>query len=548
MVRVNDAVDPNSAFDESRGDSKAFRSTQDGLHACKEWLATCRKDHNGCQVVLLSFLPPRLVYVRGAPRVVSFNDLDGIHNYATLSHCWGSQTFLTLSKSNLEEFGRQIPAAALSRTFLDAIFVCQQLGVEYIWIDSLCIIQDDQQDWHREAALMTKVYGHSYINIAASGAADGNDGLFFQRPTTWRCRVKAPLDGGGVWYDCVPFNMHNDSIRLMPLSGRGWAVQERLLPHRSLLFTRTQVFWECYESTTCETFPEFYSKELYHDSYIYNRGVTPKQQVHYIKWVDIVRQYTESSLTFQRDKLVAISGLAQEIQKYTGDQYLAGLWRKNLEHSLLWINTTLTNNNDALLSLKDPPCKVPSWSWASIRMPVSVFDRDLNPREALLIQVLNILTSPEEDPFEAISTAHIVLGCSHMMIGELDSVDINGPCMIVGGKRMSLRQTTFSQPHDKLALLYLLPVLIYFPPVPVEGRPRWNNLLKGLLVRPNGTCRGEFQRIGMFEQYFRHDDHIYCQEDLENFFARTGAEVTDEIYSRVFHDENGVKRKMITLV
>jgi hypothetical protein len=85
-----------------------------------------------------------------------------------LSHCWGEMNFLTLSRSNLEAFQAQIPQEALSQTFIDAIRISRDLGFSYLWIDSLCILQDDPNDWGRESALMSAVYGGSGLNIAVT--------------------------------------------------------------------------------------------------------------------------------------------------------------------------------------------------------------------------------------------------------------------------------------------------------------------------------------------------------------------------------------------
>ncbi|KAN0108862.1 HET domain containing protein [Hyaloscypha variabilis] len=556
MVHVNDASDIISNSGVSTVKKDKVWSTQDAFNSCKEWITKCQKEHSSCRVSLPFFLPTRLVYVRGKPRVVSLDDMKSVQNYATLSHCWGSQTFLTLPKSTLEDFGRQIPSDALSKTFLDAILVCKQLGVDYIWIDSLCIIQDDPQDWQNEAGLMSDVYGHSYINIVASGAVDGRAGLFFRRSGAWRCRVKVPLAGGPAVYECVPFNMHTESIRPMPLSNRGWAVQERLLPHRSLLFTATEVFWGCNENIACERFPKSYPTELYSDYYSYSRGASRKQRVHEILWPEVVEQYSRCRLTFQRDKLVAISGVAREIQIHTRDQYVAGMWRSGLEQSLLWSTDVPINDSKFSNSPENPPCKAPSWSWVSVYNSASL-PATQAPQHRLQVQVLDICIPPDEDPFGANSTARISLACSQMVMGH-SSQDSSGSFYtdIFFGRKMLFRNIylNFSQPNDIGRTLWLLPVLVNFEPVPFFEDDDITCSIRGLILRDGlGIEPGCYERIGFFVKEFEVSEHIRCRKDLDKFIEECNAEAKgiggrDFSFSRLHCDENGIMRKVIILI
>lgn len=114
-----------------------------------------------------------------------------------MSHCWGGVAFNSLTKANFSSFREIIPVSTLSKTFQNAIYIARYIGIEYIWIDSLCIIQDDLEDWRRESSLMATVYGGSHINLAASGASNGNVGCFFKRQASWRCQVEATIRYGG---------------------------------------------------------------------------------------------------------------------------------------------------------------------------------------------------------------------------------------------------------------------------------------------------------------------------------------------------------------
>jgi hypothetical protein len=229
----------------------AHYSTKDTMALCKKWLNRCCTSHDHC-TSQEKFLPTRLVDVHDEhPRLVLGAQLDDVPRYATLSHCWGppgSPSFSTLREENLEEFQSKIPGEALSKTYLESFFICRNLGLRYIWIDSLCVIQDskDGEDWKNEAAKMTHVYEGSFINIAASGASDGSVGCFFDRKPSWRCQVELVTSNDETsFYECYyepPLPRLGQITDGMPLHKRGWVIQERLLSPRTLLFTSRQVF------------------------------------------------------------------------------------------------------------------------------------------------------------------------------------------------------------------------------------------------------------------------------------------------------------------
>jgi len=177
--------------------------------------------------------------------------------YATLSHCWGSGENVKLTKSNLHVFESTIPRDELCKTFQDAIFIVSMLDVKYLWIDSLCIIQDDEEDWRKESVLMSMVYGNSYLNIAAVGASDGTQGCFFEdNPMRINnLRLEAAEDGKRKIYDCTPARIYQYCVSDTPLSSRAWALQERLLAPRTLHFSRAQMLWECNRGIVCESLP-----------------------------------------------------------------------------------------------------------------------------------------------------------------------------------------------------------------------------------------------------------------------------------------------------
>jgi hypothetical protein len=152
------------------------------------WLRTCLESHENCKVEdLPGWMPSRLLYVGSSHQDEQVFLCDTSHRaipsqpYATLSHCWGDEPITKLLQQNLETLTRTVPLEMLPKTFKDAVKLVQHLGIRYIWIDALCIIQDSEKDWRQESLLMNKVYRYSTLNIAASDSGESNGGCFFSR-------------------------------------------------------------------------------------------------------------------------------------------------------------------------------------------------------------------------------------------------------------------------------------------------------------------------------------------------------------------------------
>jgi hypothetical protein len=173
--------------------------------------------------------------------------------------------FLTLSQYNLNSSTTRISSEALSQTFRDAIEVVRSLGLDYIWIDSLCIIQDkDSDDWTKESSKMSQVYGSSYLNLTATAGVDGSRGFAakeFDLSCNFSFTARGKVGNEDRLFQCVPRSLYQDSISSAPLNIRGWVVQERILAPRTVHFSDTELFGECIERTACESFPE----RLYED-------------------------------------------------------------------------------------------------------------------------------------------------------------------------------------------------------------------------------------------------------------------------------------------
>ena len=306
-----------------------------------------------------------------------------IGRYNTLSHCWGGEVPLTTTTATLGARKEEIPFTALPKTFQDAVIITRKLGIRYLWIDSLCILQDSRDDWRSESALMGQVYALGYLNIAARSAVNARSGCFIARqPEPPACPLvyeSSDSSVTGSMYIRDP-SYQAERLKDSPLDKRGWVLQERVLSPRIVHYGRTQIFWECLEAsfrqdgkhydaatdevrvlTDIKQHYDFDATDL-HSSIRDNRmfDESTMRQQHQIakfqRWYGVVSEYTRRDLTFSSDKLTAIAGLAKTFQSKYDTTYIAGLWQENLIEGLLWC---LAKPSQELASEN-----LPSWSWA----------------------------------------------------------------------------------------------------------------------------------------------------------------------------------------
>lgn len=162
------------------------------LEQIQEWYRDCRGNHRRCKSATptSAFLPSRLVEIIPARdgrsdvkiRLRSRTELmESMPEYASLSHRWAANMPFKLTTANLKDCSKDFPHDSISKVFQDAICLALQLNLRYIWIDSLCIIQDSRTDWKLESMEMSRIYNHSLLNIASTGFRDGDKGLYANR-------------------------------------------------------------------------------------------------------------------------------------------------------------------------------------------------------------------------------------------------------------------------------------------------------------------------------------------------------------------------------
>jgi hypothetical protein len=172
--------------------------------------------------------------------------------YIAVSHPWGKKPpyFCTFRK-DVEKHMKGINVADLTLTFRHAVETTRQLGLQYLWIDSICIIQGPDGDFEQEAEHMENVFSSAYCVLAASSAEGQSDGFLNERDS--REFVSFKRDSQAPFYICRFIDDFNEHVLDGPLSKRGWVMQERVLAHRTIYFTSKQTYWECGEAVRCET-------------------------------------------------------------------------------------------------------------------------------------------------------------------------------------------------------------------------------------------------------------------------------------------------------
>ncbi|KAF4807360.1 hypothetical protein CGCSCA5_v013440 [Colletotrichum siamense] len=404
------------------------------------WMETCCSGHQSCnaEAAAEAWYPTRLLDL-SAPDL----DLDTLRliitsdeafackqRYTTLSHCWGSAQFVQLNKFTCADFRKGIQLSDLPKTFREAVEVTRRLGIRYLWIDSLCILQDrdDLSDWLVEAGLMHKVYSYSYCNISASGAQDSSKGLFFQRDPRQSLTENVTIctEGLGLgedYVDCTIVNLEfwSHAVGQCPLNKRGWVLQERLLSPRVLHFGRDQLYWECRDHTAAECYPDGLPETLRDTALVKFKRLTPTGPSsntdqekaidpfgYHRMWQSIVWSYSETQLTKASDKLIALSGIAKYFQTKMKDTYVVGMWSSTLESSLLW-KADPDGQIDGSPSVRPETYRAPTFSWASIDGQITA---PTPTRENLLIEVVDFhLDHNSPDTTGLITGGYLDLKC-----------------------------------------------------------------------------------------------------------------------------------------
>lgn len=296
--------------------------------------------------------------------------------YACLSYCWGywnNQTGRT-TRDNLSSYRTGIPLNELPDTVIDAIHLCYKLGFRFLWVDRLCIVQDDGKDWLQEASKMCEIYSRSALTMTVPICHESSESFLaerkkgFQEQDMFSAITYLDKDSNSNVSQCIGWGSKGlwfleNSWGSFPIVGqilqnfwleRGWTLQEWLLSPRVLHIDR-MTLWDCFDGYANELNMRRMDKALI----VRN----PKEFGASISWESILKEYSERELTREEDRLPALAGLAARYAQATGYTYLAGLWLEDLPRSLLWMMPTLYYHDPQERTSQSTP----SWTWASLK-------------------------------------------------------------------------------------------------------------------------------------------------------------------------------------
>lgn len=526
----------------------------------RRWIRECMTTHAYCPSARETALPSRLLYVgEYSPerhvRLVETSGRTGF--YVTLSHRWGGSRPLITDRSNYMRHLTSLAFSQLPKLFQDAAIVVRGLGYSYLWIDSLCIVQDDEEDWQRESSHMADIYTNSVITIAMP-TGTGSDSAFFnlrQAPPVPPCDITARTPQGetiGKVRVALPWNHKNDPIQLRKtrkvegdeepvLESRAWVLQESMLSPRVLNFEFRQLYFLCRHSARLEDL-QCPHETFIGDSSWQNEASAQARQLftapsftkihwwfhsnrndlHDI-WYHIVELYTRRQLTEGKDRLPALSGLASRFRQILGDEYVAGLWRGDICIGLYWRCDTSETTSEPYV-VRNNGYTAPTWSWAAFDRPV-VFWPFEGMVPALLIHRTETIQT-EVDLFGHISSGSITAttkirecriqeGAKEELRVKLVNSDVS--LRSLSGVFYADRPDTVIQERKVFSLLLTL------------SRPKhdrddtYSYYYKCLVVEEVPNMAGSFRRIGVASYHDTQSDLAQppILSMIANWFGRT---------------------------
>ena len=413
----------------------------------RAWMKICDEQHgSACKPLGTGRLPTRLVDVSDAEKLRLHETVIGEHgHYTTLSYCWGCPQEFCTTSSTLPDRLLGFSHDDLPQTLQDAVRVTKELGIQYLWVDSLCIIQDNEEDKTHQISNMVEVYKNAYLTICAASAdevskgfldshADPDTGLWkplipmaFPIPNenalTFQDSFQMPKQAMGSLFlldEDVKFvrSFSDDSVWK-----RGWCLQERILSPRFLSYGRWAT-WRCNREVWSDGgfYPEETKITMEERRLINNLLALPDKSADLFtinqvqnSWYGLVNNYTKRKQGLSEDKLPAIGGIAAEMSRITGVNYMAGLWENNLLHDLMWY----TDTRDWLT--RPSQWRAPSWSWASVECPVSYGDITSDAIPMARVLGCDVVPTPQNTAFGQVS--HAILQIEGPF-AELDGEDV----------------------------------------------------------------------------------------------------------------------------
>ncbi|KAK5989260.1 hypothetical protein PT974_10768 [Cladobotryum mycophilum] len=433
----------------------------ENIKSIQHQLDECNTSHSECArsnsyYTEPDILPTRLIEIYGCKEKKLLRLIDskksnlGQHiKFAALSYCWGTDPFLRTTRANLDEHMQNIPwssvsadykTSALPQSFRDLVDVCWELEIRYIWIDSLCIIQADAEDWAIESSRMHKVYMNAWVTIVFTLTTSPHVGLLARNEDTACSQPVARVSyifhqdsgaKGSFFLQSLPqfdetyessylawnqFLAAEDTIDFSGWNTRGWTLQERLLSIRKLYIRANDMFGlgyvSCQRKTDHTKFRERQMVGRQRESLDYAlisalsmQDITLSHhqwtRLH-DEWFTLVRDYSCRNLTVSADRLAAVSSIARVQQKFLG-AYNAGLWYDSLPFGLLWAPRFVLNPGSAGMPkpfVRPSAYRAPSWSWCANDGAIDFIGSKLyNPTSEVMLLGWECVPEYAFDPF-----------------------------------------------------------------------------------------------------------------------------------------------------
>jgi hypothetical protein len=465
-------------------------------------ITQCLMQHEGCPRGKVNILPSRVIDVE----IMCLHETEGRETgtYAALSYCWGGDQLVKTTSANIPSKRSGIALEGLPQTLQDAVQVCRQLTIRYLWIDALCIIQDDESDKAREISQMALIYNRATLVIAASRAKSVYDGFLADIEVHPEGAIMLPARfsktcEGEIGILKVPM----ESSGREPLNQRGWTYQEISLASRALIYTEGGIIWQCntifdrlaFDGIQMGSHP---SEDLVVATKEFEAGTLQR-----VEWDQVVRIYTLRSLTYPDDRLEAVAGIAAIAAPLWNSRYYAGLWEQDMEIQLGW----RLDDSALLYDWKWREPQAPSWSWASVDGPVCnvvQFVRSETPRGARVISCEVTLAYPENS-FGRVLSGRLTIEAFLVQARQAN------PSWLADTRMDSNAKSVKEEDLDDIWCL----LLGCAPDNGMEADefPQWDGLLLSCL--PDGT----FKRLGHFRQDLDRENWMDDEVSFDEYYS-----------------------------
>ncbi|RYP03311.1 hypothetical protein DL764_005229 [Monosporascus ibericus] len=380
MIREDD---PASRFVRAR-DLVLDVSSPSSYHLAATCLEECIQNHSGCPPPQSAQLPTRVIDCLNPekPKLLLGGNMRG--SYAALSYVWGEKQPHSTTQENLENYLTSgINLSLLPKTIRDAVDSTCRFNLRYLWVDALCILQDSREDKDREIQQMRRIFEHAHVTLIAASAQRVGEGFLHDRPRLLpytRLPFICPDNGKIGSMSLSPVGKEYDD-KQEPVNNRAWCLEERLLSPRAFIYASHTLQFHCQTHTINIGDSIYTPRSGGRLPQLVFSPMTPlplsKEDASYVRvtWHEIVDNYTSRHVTKQRDKLLALAGVAEKFHRIIEGGYMAGLWRQTLLRDLLWMK------DYSAYAPRPEKYRAPSWSWAAVdgRVVYSDFDSRLDP-------------------------------------------------------------------------------------------------------------------------------------------------------------------------